>query len=741
MSRRNYWTTLRQRKISRRTMLGASAKAGVGAAGLALVGCGGDDDDEPAAVDTSAIDAAAGDAAAAAEAASDAADAAGRAAEAAEAAAAMAAEAASSDDAAAAAAAAQAAADAAADAADAARAAGDAGAAAVAQAAADAAGAAAAAAREVGAEDTAAAAAAAQAAAEAAAVAATAAEDAAQAAREAVEAVEAGMAISEAAEFTVPWPLDQVDLDASIVGVVPSDQGGVDQHRSASITNHYSHGAVFNAPMAIDPRDGLPIPDLAAPEWIDATSIRASVVPAPFHDGSILTAHDMVFNFDRKGGLAEYHQGGETSDHPGGWAPWNPNRASARDWVRNEAVDDRTWSFELPAFNPAYFIIDLASTLEIGIMSQADVERRGDAAVDQEAMGTGPYRFVSHEDDTDFVFERFEDQFRPVDHPLVVPHYAHNKHLRVVIRPEIQSRLAGLEAGEIDMVAELGPNHVAPYADDPDFAVQFQPAGPWAIQVLYPNLFPETMPDGSPNPFLDLRVRQAANHAINRQSIIDNLLLGQGTYPLFAFTGVNGYPSPEQKQEVQYDYDPERAKQLLAEAGYADGFDIPLYWTTDWGGAYEADMVLAVVQDLTAVGIRAHEESTLLAEYLTDAYVRGGRDSPPGLYWFWANNNRDVGSMWDCCASGESDFFELNGEGVHDPALQELYLAQRAEQDPARRLELITELFLEHARQAWLIFIVEAPDAVLTRGDVNWPKGGRAGYLFGGSTYAVQRHI
>ena len=40
-----------------------------------------------------------------------------------------------------------------------------------------------------------------------------------------------------------------------------------------------------------------------------------------------------------------------------------------------------------------------------------------------------------------------------------------------------------------------------------------------------------------------------------------------------------------------------------------------------------------------------------------------------------------------------------------------------------------------------MIFIVEAPDAVLTRGDVNWPKGGRAGYLFGGSTYSVQRHI
>ena len=803
MSTRNYWSTLRQRKISRRTMLGASAKAGVGAAGLALVGCG--DDDEPdagavaaeraatAAEEAAAAAIAAGEARAAeteaaadaaaeaAAAASEASAAASQAADAADAAAALAAEAAESEDAANAAAAAEAAAAAAAQAADAASAAGDAAAAAVADAAAQAAEAAAQAARDAAAaveagtataeaaqaaiddaaEAAAAAAAAAgeasaaagqaaataqetaEAAAETAAAAVAAAQEAAEAAGEAAGAAAAAVAgvVGETAEFSVPWPLDQIDLDASIVGVVPSDQGGVDQQRAASITNHYSHGAVFNAPMAVDPRDGVAIPDLAAPEWIDPVSLRASVVPAPFHDGSILTAHDMVFNFDRKGGIAEYHQGGETSDHPGGWVPWNPNRASARDWVRNEAVDDRTWSFELPAADAGYFIINLASTLEIGIMSQADVERRGDLAVDQFAMGTGPYRFVSHEDDTDFVFERFEDQFYPVDHPLVAPHYAHNKHLKIVVRPETQSRIAGLEAGEIDMVAELGPNHVEPFVDDPDFTVQFQPPGPWAIQVLYPNLYPETMPDGSPNPFLDLRVRQAANHAINRQAIIDNLLLGQGTYPLFAFGGVNGYPTPEQKQEVQYDYDPERAKQLLAEAGYADGFDIPLYWTTDWGGAWMADMVLAVVQDLTAVGIRAHEESTLLGELLTDAYVTGGPDLPPALYWFWANNTRDVGSMWTCCASGESDFMKLNGEGVQDPALQELYLAQRVEQDPARRLEMITELFLEHARQAWLIFIVEAPDAVLTRGDVNWPKGGQAGYMFGGSTYAVQRHI
>ena len=734
MSDRNYWTSLRQRKISRRTMLGASAKAGVGAAGLALVGCGDDDDD--AAVDTSAIDAAAGDAAAAAEAASDAADAAGRAADAAEAASALAAEAAESDDAAAAAAAAQAAADAAADAADAARAAGDAGAAAVAQAAADAAGAAAAAAREAGSEDTAAAAAAAQAAAAAAAVAATAAEDAAQAAREAVDAV-AAFGDIDSGEFSVPWPLDQVDLDASIVAATSEDSGGLDQARTGSAANYYSHGAIFNAAVDKDPRDGNPIPSLAAPEWIDPVTIRASVVPAPFHDGSILTAHDMVFSYQRMGGHAEYHDGGLATDHPGGWRPNNPSRG-AESWVRNEAVDDRTWSFEIAVPDAGFFIVNLAGIGEVAIFSQADTERRGDLAVDTSPIGTGPYRFVSHADDEDFVFERFEEHFLPVDHPVVVSHYAHNKHLTVLVRPELQSRLAGLEAGEIDLVPNLGPETVKPFLDDPDFTVQFQAAAAWSLQNVYPNLWTQTMDDGSPNPFLDLRVRQAGNHAVNRQALIDSFLLGVGEQALFAFSGIQGYPTPEQKREVLFDYDPERARALMAEAGYPDGFDTPLYYTPDWGGSYISDMVLAVAQDLTAVGIRAEPVSVPITDYFTDAYTRGRETAKPGLMWFFANTVPDVASMWDCCA-GPDGFYTLSPP--LDPSLHELFLAQKVEQDPARRLEMITELLLEHARQAYYIFIVEPPDGVLTRGDVNWPKGGRIGTLWGGTAFAAQKHI
>ena len=763
MSRRNYWTTLRQRKISRRTMLGASAKAGVGAAGLALVGCGGDDDDAaPAAVDTSAIDAAAGDAAAAAEAASAAADAAGRAAEAAEAASALAAEAAESDDAEQAAAAAQAAADAAADAAEAARAAGAAGAAAVAQAAADAAEAAAAAAREAGAEDTAAAAAAAQAAADAAAAAAAAAGEASAAAAEtaaaavaaaqeaaeaageaasaAAAAIEAAVA-GEAPEFSVPWPLDQVDLDAEIVMTVVGDPGGLDQHRIGSVTNTISHGLVFSGPLVRDPRNNRHLPGIATPEWIDATNIRLDILPAEFHDGSIMTAHDLVFSYNRMGGLAEYHQGGETSDHASGWAPALPGRG-AGDWLRNEAVDDRTWAIEIAGPDAGFLTVRMDSTGEVTIMSQADTEARGDTAVDNEPMGSGPMRFVSHTDDEDFVYERFDRHYRGMDYPLRLPRTTHFKKLTALVRPEMQASLAGLEAGEIDIVGGegIGSTTAAPFVDDPDFTVQFQAGRSFSVHNLMPNLYHETMEDGSPNPFLDIRVRRAANHAINRQSIIDNLFLGVGEQALMVYSGVPGYPSAEQKQEVLFEYDVEKAKALMAEAGYADGFDIKLFWTPDWGGELSPDLALLVAQDLQAVGIRAEPVPVLVGDYATEQYALNAKNlvARPGLYWWWANTVPDIASLWECCTA--ADGFFSQGPPV-DPGMQELYEQQKVEQDPERRLEMTTELLLWHTREASFIFLVEPPDAVITRSNVNWPKGGRLGQLNFDTHWSAQKAL
>ena len=149
-------------------------------------------------------------------------------------------------------------------------------------------------------------------------------------------------------------------------------------------------------------------------------------------------------------------------------------------------------------------------------------------------------------------------------------------------------------------------------------------------------------------------------------------------------------------------------------------------------------MVLAVAQDLNAVGIRAEPMALGAGDYFSEAYTRGRDQAPPGLYWFWGSPNPDIGHPWECCA-GPRGFF---GVAVPpEPDMDELFLAQRLEQDPARRLEMITELILEHARRAYYIYIVEPPDGILTRSDVNWPKGGRYGILSFYSTYAMQRRI
>ena len=684
----NYWTQLRHRKISRRTMLGASAKAGVGAAGLALVGCGDDDDDATVAVDTSGAEAAAGEAAAAAEEASGAAAAADAAAAAAEAASAAAAEAAESDAAAQAAAAAEAAA--------------------------------------------------AAAAAEAAAAAQAAAEAAAASVEQTSNVAAALTGEAEFLDWSVPWPLDEIDLDATIYFAAPVDSGGLDQHKIGSDANYMSHGAVLDGLVEISPLTKDLIPHLATLEWADegATCI-GTPNPAMFHDGSVVTAHDFAFTYDRMGGVAEYHDGGATSDHPAGW---QPARASwgASYWLRNEAVDDNTWVIELPEFDAGLWgTIGISGN--VMIMSKADVERRGDQAVDNHPIGTGPFRFISHSDEEDFVFERWEGHFNPVDHPIRVPHYAHHKHLIGLVRPEVQSRIAGIEAGEIDAAAELGVNAVAPFIDDPDFTVQFVPGPGWTIHNIFPNLWKETREDGTPNPWMDERVRIAANLTINRAAIAEGLLLGvEPIEPMWGYRGVIGYPSEEDARAADWGYDLERARALLAEAGYPDGFEETLYYTPDWGGDLQEDLVLTTAQMLTEGGIRITPVSLPATEYFTDAYSRGGPTgtAPVALYWFWANYMADPSVMWTCCTNFEG-FFTMAIHG--DPVLDEIYAQVKIERDPEVRNELTSELFLRHKRGAWFINVIEPPDGVLTRGDVNWPVGGPFGSLGFLNTYSIQK--
>ena len=341
----NYWTRLRHRKISRRTMLGASAKAGVGAAGLALVGCGGDDDDD------------AGGAAAAAEAA------------------------AAAGDSSAAAAAAERAAAAAEEAAAAAAAAGDAGAAAVAEAAAAAAEAAAEAARDAGADQ-------AQAAADAAAAAAAAAEDAAQAAREAADA--ATMADEEDAPAAAATGPRRGGI--SKTSWVDSLFTGWDPHSSLSggdnlgfLNYVYDRVLGFNddASWKGELAENIEIPD-------DLTYIFNMRPGAIFHDGAPVDANAMQANMERVQA---------TSDAAGG----TRNADGIARAVSMGPVDDASWRMETSEpFGPT--LAAFQAFPGTGMLVSPD---KFDIAL-TDPVGAGAAKYVSYAEGDRFVGERWD---------------------------------------------------------------------------------------------------------------------------------------------------------------------------------------------------------------------------------------------------------------------------------------------------------------------------------------------
>ena len=537
MSTPNYWTSLRQRKISRRTMLGASAKAGVGAAGLALVGCGGDDDD-----DGGAGDAAAAEAAAAAGDSSAAAAAAERAAAAAEAAAAAAA------------------------------AAGDAGAAAVAEAAAAAATAAAEAAREAGADQ-------AQAAADAAAAAAAAAEDAAQAAREAADAAtmdDEGAApmvsrYDTEATLQIGYPAFPASLD------VNTDQGG------AGVTNYLHFDPIYATDRG---RNHIASGGYANWEFVDDNgAMLITIQPGvTFHDGEPFDAERLQWWFERNLGIADYNP-----DYVSGIA------ARIGFIGDMQVVDDL--SLHITMDPPSVNAPEQTGGGNSHVAPRDYIVEHGEEHFARNPVGFGPYTFVSFTPDQRMESERWDDWYFPNPADEGPFNYYGNWAKTVIARyiPEESSRIAALEAGEIDVADRLSPDGAALFADSDDHHV-ITVSGLRVMGIELPinqSLDPIT---GGPNPWRDKRVREAANYALDREAIISNLLTGLELPAVSPFPA--GYDLPLGPSGYR-DYDPDKARALLEEAGQV-GFQIRLHIATGlWG---DERWVPAIQQYLNDVG-------------------------------------------------------------------------------------------------------------------------------------------
>ena len=774
MSDRNYWTTLRQRKISRRTMLGASAKAGVGVAGLALVGCG--DDDEPdagavaaeraaaAAEEAAAAAVAAGDAraadseaaaavaAAAADAAADAADAAAdaadaaaeasaaasQAASAADAAAALAAEAAESEDAGNAAAAAEAAAAAAAQAADAAGAAGDAAAAAVADAAAQAAEAAAQAARDVAAaveagtataaaaqaaidnaaEAAAAAAAAAgeasaaagaaaaaagaaaataqetaEAAAETAAAAVAAAQEAADAAREAAESAAMVLAESQPVE-------GETDLNATVRIAIDTATGGLDPIGAASFPALLP---LYDTLGQFDQYSKEFVQSSASFEWVeDFTAGICIVKPGiQFHDGSPLTAEDVKFSLDRTAGIAPYNDDGTTTS----LYTW---MVSA---IRDEVTVEGPRTVRIPVNRDASAFAVMGT--EVRMTPKHIIEEVGDEVWATLGIGTGPFQLEAHAPDDHSFHTRFEDYHVEAGSTYRV-HKPWMARLEQYVRPEPVSRVAMLEADEADMTLSLGWDLSRTFEDSDDFDVLFA-AGTDNWNIVFNTHRPAA--DGT-FPFQDIRVRRAVNHAVNWEAIIESRGGFERRNMGIAATNI-GALTEQQRADLVMEYDPDKARALLAEAGYENGFHVPFWgYASRFVGIVEGG--LAIAQDLEKIGITTDFQADEHAVFRPRLGAIGddGIHEAAGFHHYFFNTYPDPVSNINAWISNDGSISHSKADP--DSNIQSLVEATRAAFDPEERAQAINALQVAIYSEAMFLFGIEQVNVGVTRKSIEW---------------------
>ncbi len=253
-----------------------------------------------------------------------------------------------------------------------------------------------------------------------------------------------------------------------------------------------------------------------------------------FHNGEPVTAEDVKFSFERYRGAAHELM---------------KNKVAAI-----EAVDSRHVRFKMKEPWPDFLTFYSSASGAGWIVPKKYTEKVGDDGFKQAPIGAGPYKFVSFTPGVELVLEAFDGYWRKK--PQV------NRIVMKVI-PDESTRLAALKRGEVDIAYSIRGELAQELRNTP--GLMLQPVVLADANWIY---FPEQWDPKSP--WHDLRVRQAANLALDREGMSKALFLG---YCKITNNALVPYTFEYFWQPPPAVYDPAKARQLLAAAGYANGFN------------------------------------------------------------------------------------------------------------------------------------------------------------------------
>ncbi|TDF79487.1 ABC transporter substrate-binding protein [Pseudomonas sp. H9] len=354
--------------------------------------------------------------------------------------------------------------------------------------------------------------------------------------------------------------------------------------------------------------------------------------------------------------------------------PYFTDMGMDKNIAKVEKLDDHTVKFTLNGVDAA-FIQNLAmSFASIQSAEYADqlLKEGKPADINQKPIGTGPFVFSKYQKDAQIRFKGNKDYWQPDDVKI--------DNLIFAITTDASVRMQKLKKNECQVTLFPRPADIEPLKADPNLKMPDQ-AGFNLGYIAY-NVMDKIKGSNEPNPMAQLKVRQALDMAVNKPEIIKSVYQGAGQL------AVNAMPPTQWSYDTTIKdapFDPEKAKQLLKEAGVKEGTEITL-WAMPVQRPYNpnAKLMAEMLQsDWKKIGINAKIVSYEWGEYIKRS--KGGENGAMLIGWSGDNGDPDnwLGTLFGCDAVEGNNFSKWC-----DPEYDKLIKQAKATSDQAKRTEL-----------------------------------------------------
>ena len=443
-------------------------------------------------------------------------------------------------------------------------------------------------------------------------------------------------AASESAEGGKITKTDIVIAQAA--DIVSLDPAGQNDTTSGVLMKH-----AYSNLLDVD-NDGNIVPDLAESYEMksDTEYVFKLREDACFWDGTPVTAQDVKFSLERAKEMPQTKSNSARID---------------------EVIVNGDHEVTIKLKEPYAAFKAIITQHNLSIVSEAAVTAAGDNYGDVDnIMGSGPYVVTEWVPNDHYILTRNENYWGEM--PITTS-------ITCRVIPEGSARTIALEAGEVDIVWVVDPTDCTNVESNPD--VQLLSAPSVSIDYLGMNTKQEK--------FSDKRVRQAINYALDKQTFVDTIMEGRA---IIANSYINA-AIPGWTDEVEaYPHDPEKAKELLAEAGYPNGFDCTIYVNGDLR-TRSAQIIQA---QLAEVGINV-DISTYEWGALLDSLNAGDHE----MYLLgWSNTSLDPDASVYQLFYSENMGAAGNRSFYANDEVDKLIVDGQKESDETKRMEIYKEL-------------------------------------------------